>query len=89
MTTKKNNSNQVKLTKKESIAKIIKRKSRQKFLTENQKIYYKIPMDKTQSFNQEDKLPLTTSGMKMATKAISFLFTHASCMTTLTEVISI
>ena len=42
MTTKKNNSNQVKLTKKESIAKIIKRKSRQKFLTENQKIYYKM-----------------------------------------------
>ena len=42
MTTKKNNSNQVKLTKKESIAKIIKRKSRRKFLTENQKIYYKM-----------------------------------------------
>ena len=42
MTTKKNNSNQVKLTKKESITKIIKRKSRQKFLTENQKIYYKM-----------------------------------------------
>lgn len=41
-TTKKNNSNPTQLTKKELISKIIKKKSRQKFLSENQKIYYKM-----------------------------------------------
>jgi phosphate starvation-inducible protein PhoH and related proteins len=42
MTTKKTNQSKSKLTKKELISKIIKKKGRQKFLSENQKKYYEI-----------------------------------------------
>lgn len=42
MTTKKNNQSESKLTKKELISKIIKKKGRQKFLSDNQKKYYEI-----------------------------------------------
>ena len=42
MTSKKSPVSQNRLTKKEEIAKIIKKKSRQKFLSENQKKYYEI-----------------------------------------------
>ena len=42
MTTKKNTQTSSRLTKKESISKIIKKKSRQKFLSENQKKYYEM-----------------------------------------------
>ncbi|MDB0072662.1 PhoH family protein [bacterium] len=42
MTTKKNSQTSSRLTKKESISKIIKKKSRQKFLSENQKKYYEM-----------------------------------------------
>ncbi len=42
MTTKKTNQSKSKLTKKELISKIIKKKGRQKFLSDNQKKYYEI-----------------------------------------------
>ena len=42
MTTKKTNQSKSKLTKKELISKTIKKKGRQKFLSENQKKYYEI-----------------------------------------------
>lgn len=42
MTTKKTNRSESKLTKKELISKIIKKKGRQKFLSDNQKKYYEI-----------------------------------------------
>jgi phosphate starvation-inducible PhoH-like protein len=42
MTTRKTNQSKSKLTKKELISKIIKKKGRQKFLSENQKKYYEI-----------------------------------------------
>jgi phosphate starvation-inducible PhoH-like protein len=42
MTTRKTNQSKTKLTKKELISKIIKKKGRQKFLSENQKKYYEI-----------------------------------------------
>jgi phosphate starvation-inducible PhoH-like protein len=45
MTSKKSPVNQNRLTKKEQITQIIKKKSRQKFLSENQKKYYDILID--------------------------------------------
>ena len=42
MTTKKTNQSESKLTKKELISKIIKKKGRKKFLSDNQKKYYEI-----------------------------------------------
>ena len=45
MTSKKSPVSQNRLTKKEQITQIIKKKSRQKFLSENQKKYYDILID--------------------------------------------